>query len=88
MDAQTPEDEEALERDAEIIVKPMINAAKAGGQVDEKESENIPGKLGKNGLWEEEKEFFIAEVRKPLDTSSRPLAIKKIELYRTQTTNQ
>jgi len=70
MDAQTPEDEEALERDAEIIVKAMINAAKADGQVDDTEIQTITGKMGENGMTEKEKEFFLAEVKKPLNTNA------------------
>lgn len=55
---QTFEDKQALEHDAEIIVKAMINAAKADGRIDEAETHKIIGKLEKDGLTEEEKSFF------------------------------
>jgi uncharacterized membrane protein YebE (DUF533 family) len=76
LDAQSPADEEALEQDAEIIVKAMINAAKADGQVDNAEIQNIIGKLGENGLTDEEKEFLVTEVKKPQDMSAVIAAAK------------
>jgi uncharacterized membrane protein YebE (DUF533 family) len=67
MDVRTPEDEEALEQEAEIIVRAMISAAKADGRVDETEMDNILGRLAEDGLTDEEKEFLRAEMRRPLD---------------------
>ncbi len=64
---QTPEDQQALEQDAEIIVKAMINAAKADGKIDDNEIQKIVGKLQEDGLTEEEKEFFMTEANKPMD---------------------
>ena len=67
LEPETAEDAEALERDAEIIVKAMINAAKADGQIDQTEIEKIVGRLEEGGLTEEEKAFFMEEASKPLD---------------------
>lgn len=67
LEPQTPEDQQALEQDAEIIVKAMINAAKADGRIDDKEIQKIVGKLQEDGLSEEEKEFFMTEANKPMD---------------------
>jgi len=55
MEAETPEAKQALEDDAEIIIKAMINAAKADGRIDETEIQKITGKLQKGGLTDEEK---------------------------------
>jgi uncharacterized membrane protein YebE (DUF533 family) len=63
-------EQEALEKDAEVIVKAMINAAKADNRIDEKEIEKIVGKLEEDGLTNEEKEFFMQEARKPMDTDA------------------
>ena len=60
-------DFEALEKDAESIVKAMINAAKADGRIDDAEIKKIIGKLQEDGLTEEEKQFFLEEASKPLD---------------------
>jgi len=64
---QTTEEREEIEEDASIIVKAMINAAKADGHIDEKEVEKIIGKLDDDGLTQEEKQFFMEESRKPVD---------------------
>ncbi len=67
LEPQTPDDQQALEQDAEIIVKAMINAAKADGRIDQQEIEKIIGKLDDDGLTREEKDFFVSEANKPLD---------------------
>ena len=64
---ESDEDFAALENDAQIIVKAMINAAKADGRIDDAEIKKIIGKLQEDGLTEEEKQFFIEEANKPLD---------------------
>ncbi len=66
-DPETPEQAERLEADAHILVKAMINAAKADGAIDQKELKKIIGKFEENGLTENEKDFFIAESVRPLD---------------------
>lgn len=86
MEAETPEAKQALDEDAEIIVKAMINAAKADGRIDEKEIQKIIGKLEKGGLTEEEKAFFVSEAEKPMDLdkvirSSRGKIDKAAEIY-------
>ncbi len=67
LEPQTDEDQQALEQDAEIIVKAMINAAKADGRIDDNEIQKIIGKLQEDGLSEEEKEFFMTEANKPVN---------------------
>ncbi|MBL0382147.1 MAG: DUF533 domain-containing protein [Desulfofustis sp. PB-SRB1] len=44
------QESQALENDAELIVKAMINAAKADGNIDEGEIERIIGKMQEDGL--------------------------------------
>jgi len=67
LEPQTSQEEQVLENDAEVIVKAMINAAKADGQIDQAEIQKIVGKLEEEGLTQEEKDFFIAEANKPMD---------------------
>jgi len=86
IEPQTREEEKALEDDAEVIVKAMINAAKADGQIDEREIEKIVGKLEKDGLTQEEKAFFMTEANKPIDldgvvASSGKQAALAAEIY-------
>lgn len=63
----TVEEQQQLESEAEILVKAMINAAKADGQIDQQEFEKIVGKLDDDGITEEEKAFFQSEIQKPID---------------------
>ena len=65
-----PLEEQNLEDDAQIIVKAMINAAKADGQIDKSEIDKIIGKLDDDGLEQKEKDFFISEANKPMDLAS------------------
>ncbi len=65
LDPETPQQEQQLENDAELIVRAMINAAKADGKIDAIEMKNIIGKLDDDGLTQEEKDFLISEASKP-----------------------
>lgn len=63
----TAAQQQEMDVEAEIIVKAMISAAKADGKIDQNELQRIIGKLGDNGLTEEEKAFFQSEVQTPVD---------------------
>jgi len=65
-----PHQQAEMEADTMIIIKAMINAAKADGRIDQQEMEQITGKLAEDGLQEEEKQFFLTEAAKPLDTQA------------------
>lgn len=65
--AETPEQEQEIEEDANTIVRAMINAAKADGAIDQVELQKIVGKLEEGGLNQEEREFFMTESTKPMD---------------------
>jgi uncharacterized membrane protein YebE (DUF533 family) len=52
---------------ASLIVKAMINAAKADGRIDEAETDRIVGKLREGGISDEERRFVAEEMRKPMD---------------------
>lgn len=54
----------------ELVVRAMICAAKADGEVSEDEVRRIVGRVGADGLSEEEKQFLIAELRRPLDLAA------------------
>jgi uncharacterized membrane protein YebE (DUF533 family) len=65
---KTDADRQALEQHAELIVKAMINAAKADGQIDPGEVKRIVGKLQEDGIQESDQQFLIAEMQKPMET--------------------
>ena len=63
--------EEQQVRDvATLTVRAMINAAKADGRIDEKETERLVGKLREDGITDEERRFVLEEMRKPMDTDA------------------
>src|SRR5262249_10843553 len=52
-----------------LIVKAMVNAAKADGNIDEDEFQKIVGELQGDGITAAERDFLLAEVRKPMCTA-------------------
>jgi uncharacterized membrane protein YebE (DUF533 family) len=52
---------------AELLLRAMISAAKADGQIDGAEMSKIMGKLDEAGADQEAKDFVLAEMRGPLD---------------------
>lgn len=56
-----------LEQGAELVLKAMINAAKADGQIDQSEIQRILGKLEAAGADSDARDFVIGEMNKPMD---------------------
>ncbi len=50
-----------------LMVRAMISAAKADGQIDQAEMQKIIGKVGAEGVTPEEKAFVMAELGAPVD---------------------
>ena len=59
------DDRRQADDQATILVRAMVNAAKADGQVDQAEVDNIVGRLG--DIDQHEAEFLRTEFRSPLD---------------------
>ena len=59
-----------LEQHCELVLKAMINAAKADGRIDETEMSRIIGKVQETGAERAELDFVRAEMAKPMDTAS------------------
>jgi uncharacterized membrane protein YebE (DUF533 family) len=70
----TTAEENELEAKAIMILKAMINAAKADGQIDDAERQRILGKLEEGGADAEAREFVQAEMRRPFDVDGLPEA--------------
>ena len=64
---QNASEEQELEQRALLIVRAMINAAKADGQIDGQEVARISAKLGDAGSEEEARAFLVEEMQKPSD---------------------
>ena len=73
---ENPQQEEEFERGAELVLKAMINAAKADGKIDAAEIQRILGKLEEAGTDSEARDFVINEMNKPMDLSSIIAAAK------------
>jgi uncharacterized membrane protein YebE (DUF533 family) len=73
---ETAEQEKELEQGAELILKAMINAAKADGQIDQSEIQRIIGKLEKGGADSDARDFIIGEMSKPSDLEGIVAAAK------------
>lgn len=58
---------EDLEKIQKLIIRAMITAAKADGQVDQQEMEKILGKAGTGGITAEEQKFITDELNQPFD---------------------
>jgi uncharacterized membrane protein YebE (DUF533 family) len=67
---ETPDEEQALEQTAGLVVKGMINAAKSDGEIGPKEMERIVGKLKESGMDEGTQHWVMMEMSKPLDLNA------------------
>ena len=64
---ETPDEARALEQNASLVLKAMINAAKSDGEIGPKEVERIVGKLKESGLDQDTQQWVLAEMSRPLD---------------------
>ena len=62
-------EEKEVQSIVDLTVKAMVNAAKADGRIDEDEMQKVVGELQEDGLSEAERQYLLAEVRKPLSTA-------------------
>jgi len=77
---ETVEEEQQLEAVGELIVKAMVNAAKADGRVDETELKRIVSNAEKDDVAADAREFLAAELRKPMDTDGLVRAVSNPQL--------
>ncbi len=65
----TPEEVQAMTHPEteRLLLKAMIAAAKADGQVDKAEMQRLVGRIDTDGITEEERQFVIDEMTRPLD---------------------
>jgi uncharacterized membrane protein YebE (DUF533 family) len=65
-----------VERHSELVLKAMVNAAKADGRIDESEMSRILGAVQEGGAEKASLDFLRAEMAKPLDTTDLVAAAK------------
>jgi uncharacterized membrane protein YebE (DUF533 family) len=66
---QTEAEKAELARNSELVLKAMINAAKADGRVEESEVRRILGRVQDSGADPQSLEFLAAEMKKPMETA-------------------
>ncbi|WP_054032120.1 tellurite resistance TerB family protein [Desulfatitalea tepidiphila] len=74
LEPQTESDRRELETQSELVLKAMINAAKADGRIDEDEIQRIVGKLQEAGAGAEEQRYVLTQMQKPMETDELILA--------------
>ena len=62
-----PASQAEAQRKAMLMIRAMIQAAKADGRIDEQETQRIMGKLGDHGHSPEAHEFVVNEMSRPID---------------------
>ena len=68
VEPQTAADHEELENRSELVLKAMINAAKADGKIDESEARRIIGKLQEAGVDAEAQGYVLELMKSPMET--------------------
>jgi uncharacterized membrane protein YebE (DUF533 family) len=67
---ESPDEVEAVEAQAKLVLRGMINAAKADGQISPAEMQRIVGKLQEAGADAEMQQWVMARMAEPLDLPS------------------
>lgn len=74
LEPQTESDRRELETQSELVLKAMINAAKADGRIDEGEIQRIVGKLQEAGATAEDQRYVLTQMQQPMETDELILA--------------
>jgi uncharacterized membrane protein YebE (DUF533 family) len=77
---QTPEEEAELQDTALLVLRAMINAAKADGAIDGSEMSRIMGKLNESATDSEARDFVMSELQKPLHLDALVRDVKSPEV--------
>jgi uncharacterized membrane protein YebE (DUF533 family) len=64
------QEEKTVEDMATLTIRAMINAAKSDGQIDPQEAHRLVGKMQEDGVTDEERQFVLAEMQKPMETDA------------------
>jgi len=68
LEPETAADKKNLEQSSELVLRAMINAAKADGQVDQNELNRIMGKFNESGVDEEGQNYVKNQLRQSMET--------------------
>lgn len=73
-------EEQEVEEVVFLMLKAMINVAKADGHIDDEEMEKITGKAKENGMSDDEQHFIMEEINKPMDTDGLVAAVSSPQI--------
>ncbi|MBN2381285.1 tellurite resistance TerB family protein [bacterium] len=76
VEPQTEAEKKKLETSSEIVLKAMINATKADGQIDDNEINRILGKFSEVGLDSESQNFLKSQMQQPMETEQLIAAVE------------
>ncbi|ABC75904.1 MAG: Inner membrane protein YebE [Syntrophaceae bacterium PtaB.Bin095] len=76
LEPQTDEEQQALEQTSELVLRAMINATKADGEIDQDEINRIVGKFEEIGVDEEGRRYVMNQLRQPMETEELIAAAK------------
>ncbi len=76
LEPQTDEEQQALEQTSELVLRAMINATKADGEIDRDEINRIVGKFEEIGVDEEGRRYVMNQLRQPMETEELIAAAK------------
>jgi uncharacterized membrane protein YebE (DUF533 family) len=68
LEPETAADKKNLEHSSELVLRAMINAAKADGHVDQNEINRIMGKFNEAGVDEEGQSYVKNQLQQPMET--------------------
>ncbi len=66
----SPAEAKQMDSQAGLILKAMINAAKADGQIDREEVQRIIGRLEEAGIDQQARDFVLSEMQRPMDAEA------------------
>jgi len=68
LEPQTDAEKNELEQNSEFVLRAMLNATKADGQIDEGEINRITGKLKEMGADAEAQNYLMTQMQQPMET--------------------
>jgi uncharacterized membrane protein YebE (DUF533 family) len=68
LEPQTEAEKKELEQNSALVLRAMINATKADGQIDEGEINRVVGKLKEIGIDDEAERYLTAQMQQPMET--------------------
>jgi len=76
MEPQTESEQQQLDQSSELVLRAMINACKADGQIDQNEIDRMMGKLSEVGIDAEGRDYLMTQLQQPMETDQLIAAVQ------------